>query len=361
MSKQKIAVIGAGNGGQAIAGYLAMVGHSVRLCEIHLAKIQRIVDQGGVQLTGEIEGFGRLDCITDDLAVAMEGSEIVVVVTTAEAHRSLFSDMAAHLTDGQIVLLSPGRTGGALEFRDVLASKECQASVYVAEAQTLVYACRAELPGSVRIIGVKDRVLYSTFPASDLPMVQSSIEALYPCFKPVEHVLWTGMENFGAMFHPTIVLFNAASIERGDSFYFYNDITPKIGAFLQKIDEERVAIGAAYGMELTPAEQWISHAYSGIQGDDLFSKLKHNPAYYKILSPPELRCRLLTEDIPTGLIPMVALGELAGVELPLMRSMIQIGSALLEMDFLSTGRTLERLGLAGKSVDGVLQAVRGAV
>ncbi len=43
-----------------------------------------------------------------------------MVVTPSSAHREIASDARAHLKDGQIVVLHPGRTCGAIEFTKVL-------------------------------------------------------------------------------------------------------------------------------------------------------------------------------------------------------------------------------------------------
>ena len=53
----KIAVIGAGNGGQAISGYLALKGYEVSLYDIDEEKVNSIKNIGGVTLEGQLEGF----------------------------------------------------------------------------------------------------------------------------------------------------------------------------------------------------------------------------------------------------------------------------------------------------------------
>ena len=51
---------------------------------------------------------------------------------------------------------------------------------------------------------------------------------------------------------------------------------------------------------------------------------------------------------------MMELGEVAGVPVPLMRSMVEICGNLLDIDFCKKGRTLENLGLAGMSKDEII-------
>ena len=63
--KLKFAVIGAGNGGQAIAGYLACRGHEVNLYNRTIKKIQRIKFRGYIDLEGCVNGRGRLKLVTE--------------------------------------------------------------------------------------------------------------------------------------------------------------------------------------------------------------------------------------------------------------------------------------------------------
>jgi opine dehydrogenase len=358
MGKLIVAVIGAGNGGQAMAGHLGMNGHKVRLYNRTESVLEPIRTAGGIELKDAIQGFGEVAFASNDIGSVVKNADIIMVTTTADAHRYIAQQLAPHLEDGQIIVLNPGRTLGALEVRSVLSRLVPNKRLFVAEAQSLVYACRAERAGLIRVIGIKDRVLLAALPATDTRIVLDRLKSIYSCFNAAEHILITSLENIGAILHPAIVLFNAAAIERGNSFYFYNDMTPHVAAFLSKLDKERLAIGKAFDIELHNLEEWISFAYSNIEGDDLCSKMKNNPAYYKILAPQAINSRLLMEDIPTGILPMIELGKAAGIELPLMTSIFEIGQSLLEVDFKTTGRTLKSLDLSGKNTVEILRAVQ---
>lgn len=351
----KYAVLGAGNGGQAISGWLAMQGHEVWLYEIIKEKVDALAKTKEIRLCGEIEGVGKLASVSMDVHATVKGADVIMVVTTANAHAAVARDIADDLVDGQVVILNPGRTGGALEFKRTLDACGCKARVYIAEAQTLVYAARLVEDGVVNIIGVKDKVLLSAVPATDTQHVLDVINPVYPCLCAADNVLRTSLENIGAMFHPCVLMFNAATIERNSVFWFYRDMTPKIADFIEKFDRERLAVGKAYGVELLSVSDWISYAYPGTPGETLCEKMVNNPAYHDIKSPSTIFTRQLTEDIPTGVLPMMELGEVAGVPVPLMRSMVEICGSLLDIDFRKKGRTLEQLGLAGKSKEEIIE------
>ena len=63
------------------------------------------------------------------------------------------------------------------------------------------------------------------------------------------------------------------------------------------------------------------------------------------------------EDIPTGVLPIMELGKVAGLRMQLFESMVTICSALLNVDFSKNGRTLESLGLAGMSKEAILNYI----
>ena len=64
-------------------------------------------------------------------------------------------------------------------------------------------------------------------------------------------------------------------------------------------------------------------------------------------TPKSLDHKFITEDVPTGLIPMSALGVAAGVRTPAIDALVEIARCMTGKDFAAEARTLERLGLNG--------------
>lgn len=353
----KIAIIGAGNGGQTMAGHLAINGYEVSLYDIDMPKIKKLKKLGGIQLAGCLNGFGKVGCITTDISEAVCGAKIIMVTTVANAHKAVAKSLAPFLEDRQIVVLNPGRTCGALVFKQALKEAGCNARIYLGEAQTLVYACRVIEDGRVNVIGIKDEVLMAGLPAKDTDYILSKLNPIFPCFMKAPNVLHTSLENIGAMFHPCVLLFNAATIERNDTFWFYRDMTEQVAEFIEKFDAERLAVGKAYRIDLLSVREWIKFAYKDTQGDTLCERMRNNPAYHEIKSPSTIFTRQLTEDIPTGVLPIMELGKAAGVATPLLESMVNICEALLNMDLHTNGRNMKNLGLEGMDSETILNYI----
>lgn len=353
----RIAVIGAGNGGQAIAGYAALKGYEVSLFDRNDAKVEALRDKDSIELRGLIKGEGHISRFTSNIGEAVVDADLVMITTVANAHAEVAKAMASYIKEGQIIILNPGRTCGALVFKQALNEAGCDKRYYLGEAQTLVYACRIIENGVVNVIGVKDDVLLAALPASDTDHIIETINPLYPCFIKTDNVLRTGLENIGAIFHPCVCLFNAATIERQNEFYFYRDMTDQVATFIEKFDDERLAVGKAYGIELLGVREWIKFAYNDTKGDTLCERMKNNPAYYDIKGPGSIFTRQLTEDIPTGVLPIMELGKAAGVPTPLFLSMISVIESLLDMDFHTEGRSLKNLGLEGMNKEEIVKYI----
>lgn len=353
----KIAVIGAGNGGQAIAGFLSSIGIRTSLYDRNASKIENLRAKGCIKLVGKISAEGHVDCFTTNLQEAIDHANIIMVTTVANAHIEIAEAMASHLTDGQTIILNPGRTCGALVFKQALKRSACMARIFLAEAQTLVYACRIVENGIVNIIGIKDEVPLAATPSSDTDEILKQIKPLYPCFTKAPNVLHTSLANIGAIFHPCVCLFNAATIERRSEFWFYRDMTEQVAEFIEKVDNERLIIGKAYGVNLLNVNEWIKFAYKDTIGKTLCERMKNNPAYYDIKAPGTIFTRQLTEDIPTGMLPITQLGTAAGIQSPLLSSITTICENLLNVDFYTNGRTLQNLGLHGMSKQEILDFI----
>lgn len=352
----KIAIIGAGNGGQAMAGHFGSLGHEIRLYSRNLDKLDNIIRNKGVLLKEVLNTFGKVDLVTDVLSQAVQNAELIMVTTVANAHSAIAYQLAPLLEEGQTIVLNPGRTFGALEFRKIIEQYSSK-RVYIAETQSLLYACRAEDNGEVRIIGIKDRLPVAAYTSEDTDIVLKKLNLLSDSFIKANNIFETSLDNIGCIFHPAIVLFNAASIEKGESFYFYNDMTPLIASFIEALDRERLAIGRKLNVELISAFNWISYSYKEVTGDTLYERMMNNPAYYKIMAPQTLNSRLLTEDIPTGVLPLIEIAQLLDIETPLLNSVYSITAELLKTDFRQRGRTLNNLGLSGVNIEEFIKTI----
>lgn len=354
-------ILGAGHGGLAMAAHLALTGCKVNLFNRTDAHIEFVRARGGIDTDGEVNGFASLNVVSSNPAEAIDNCDVLMVVVPATAHCNIAQTIAPHVKDGQIIVLNPGRTGGALEVAKIIREKNPHVHPYIAEAQTLLYASRATNPGQVHIFGIKNSVPLATLPAYDVTDVLPVIRKALPQFVPGDNVLKTSLDNIGAVFHPAITILNAGRIEdtHGDFEYYVEGVTPAVAKVLEEIDRERVAVAAALGIRANTAREWLYLAYDAA-GKTLHDAMKANTGYSGIKAPGTVDHRYIYEDVPASLVPIASIGEMLGVAVPMIRSIIRLGSVMHGVDYWAEGRTVERLGIKGMSVKDIRFLVVGA-
>ena len=350
LEKPVIAVLGAGHGGMAMAGHLAMMGFEVNLFNRGEERLWGVKSSGGIELTGEVAGFGAVKMATTSMEEAISTANLIMVVVPALAHRWIAVQAAPFLRDGQIVVLHPGRTLGALEFKQVLASLKVTADVIISEAQTFIYASRAIGPSQVKIFSIKHSIPVASIRAYLIPMVIAQLRKFYPQFVPGDNIFKTSFDNIGSIFHPALCILNAGWIEDDAQFQFYHEgATESVSLVLEKVDSERIAVAEALGIRAISSREWFYMAYS-TAGNTLFEAMRKNPGYRGIMAPRTLKMRYIEEDVPFSLVPIASVGKMFGIPTPTIDSLIHLASVLNNRDYLNEGRTTDSLGISGLSL-----------
>lgn len=344
-------VIGAGNGGQCIAGYLSMHGHSVKLQDKDEEIIKLLNEKKYIRLEGKVAGEAKVDLITTSIKEVIKDTDIIMIVTTADSHYEIACEVAPYLNKNQIVILNPGHTGGALEFLHTISQHGCLLPPIIAETQDLLFSCRATSPGVVMVTGIKQVMDIASLPSEKIDYIMNSLKDIFPQFRARPNVFYTSLNNLGAMLHPVPTLLNTGRIESQQIFDYYGEgITKGIASIVEQMDEERLSIGKALGIELTSLLNWQYEAY-GVKAESVYEVLTNNTAYKGIKAPRNLDTRFLTEDVPCGLVPLANIGKLLDVEMPITQSFIEITNVLFKRDYWKEGRSLQRLGIHHKELN----------
>ena len=355
--------MGAGHGGTAMAAHLAIMGFETSLWNRTAERIEAIQQRGAIELLapedGRISGgIGELRAVSANTAEVIADADLVMVVIPATGHEDVARAIAPCVRENQIVVLNPGRTGGALSFRKALREAGCKSEPLIAETQTFIYASRVVGPAQARIFAVKNSVPVAALPGYRTNEVVKALRHAYPQFIPATNVMRTSLDNVAVMFHPAVMLVNAARIEdtHGDFEYYLQGVTPSVAAYMEEVDNERAAIADAIGIGVTRVRTWLYVSYDAA-GRNLYEAVHANPGYKGIMAPQSLHHRYLLEDVPTSLVPMISLGEQYGVDAPTMRSIVDLASLLVQQDLWGAGRTVESMGVKGMTVRELLRLV----
>ena len=360
--KPSIAVLGGGNGAFITAADLKLRGHRVAICEAPelQSNIEGILESRSIELQivgnpGLHGGLARLDTVTTSAEEAVAGAEVVLMVIPAFGQKRFAEMCAPHLKDGQIVVLTPGNFGGAIEFAQILSKNGNQHKVAVAEMECMIYSGFKSEPTAAWVSGYKKGLRVAAFPASDTDNVMAKLLNVYPDLRAAKNVLETGLRNINTVVHAPIVVHNAGWIERtnGNFLFYWDGCTPSVGRTAEAVDGERVALGASFGLRLDSmmdvSLEWYGHG--GAKGATLQEVLSTNPVYVKDYAPGRLQHRFLLEDIPYGMAPVESLGRLAGVSTPVTSAIVTLACELTHVDLRSRARDLEALGLNHLSLE----------
>jgi opine dehydrogenase len=357
----RVAVIGDEGVAAATAGHLALLGFDTAWTTPRSAALEPFAQ--GVELVGMGRGRPRLVASLDE---AIRGRDLIIICSHATEHAAYAALLASVLADGQVVVLSPGRTGGALEFAAVLRAHCCPARVVVGETETAVYTPAGRGPGRIEILVEKQEIRAAAFPATDNGALLHLLRQLYPQVAEAENVLDTSINNVGGIVHPAAMLLNSYATERaaaGEPLIYYQDqVNPTVANLvMEPLDDERVAVGKALGLgQVLSFGEW-SAACFGHAASTIRDTVSSNPSYAGFGAPRTLLALGFVDDeVPNSLVPLVELGRLVGVPTPMTDALIDLAAAMLRIDFRRGGRTLARLGLEGLEPGALIHHVNTA-
>jgi opine dehydrogenase len=331
----------------------ASPGSNIALHDIDDPKLSEIRAHGGVDVEGEKGGFAAVDRATTDLPSAVDGADVIIVVTGGNTQAVVARSLAPLVRDGRVILLIQGNTGGSLIVRRALDDAGCRADVDVdvAEMDNYPYSCWRLSPTRIRPIVRKRWLQIATFPGNRVSAVFPRLSPLFPEAVAGPNSLYTGFTNANAILHVANCVANAGRIESGDSYKFYAEgVTPAVARLYEAINAERVVVAAALGASVPSLADWFDRVY-GVRETTLVEtcrRLTYNGdgSYQATGTPKSLDHKFITEDVPTGLIPMSALGAAAGVGTPAINALVEVVRSMTGKDFAAGARTLESLGLS---------------
>ncbi|HEY3314926.1 MAG TPA: NAD/NADP octopine/nopaline dehydrogenase family protein, partial [Bacillota bacterium] len=341
---ETVTIVGGGNGAFIAAADLAVnKGLKVNLFEApELAKsIEGVMQTKTITLTtkqnpGIGEGVARLNKVTSDPEAAVKGADVVFVVIPAFGQRRMAELLGDYLTKDQVVVLEPGNFGGSLEFAQVMLAKGKTELPILVEFQCMSYTGWKDSPTTVWTSGFKKGNWAAAFPANRNKEAMAILHQIYPDLIEAQNVFETGMSNVNTVFHAPMMLCNVGWLEHtgGDFMLYWDGDSKSVGHIVQAVDDERMSVGRAAGMNLEPCLDIINrwYGYMGCKGKTLWEAMTTNPAYALDKCPSTVNHRFFTEDIPYGMIPLRDLGKLAGVPTPNTAAVATLVSTLLQRD-----------------------------
>ncbi|RAI39350.1 NAD/NADP-dependent octopine/nopaline dehydrogenase family protein [Rhodoplanes roseus] len=351
---RRIAIIGAGNGGCAAAADFSLRGYEVGLYGRTPATVAPLQAAGGVAYEGVLgDGFVPVHTITTNAAEAMDGADAVLIMGPTQAHQDIAALIAPHLAPDQILFAAPGHT---LTLIPHTLRRHGHARPVTCETTTLPYICRKVSPERVKISRRPAVLKFAAFPARERDRLASRMRELFPAITPLPTLLDTVFPYTNAVHHPPALLCNIGRVEStgGDYFHYYDGITPSVGRMIDALDAERLAVAAAFGCTVDPLPDYFFQiGYTnaeGHAGGTAYSTFHNSEPNRWIRAPETVDHRFFNEDIPYGLVPLLELGRLAGLPMPVSEAVVTLATVVTGKPYRETGLTLQRMGIADLDV-----------
>ena len=345
-----IAVLSGGNGAHAAAADLTELGHDVRFWRRDRAGIEALKAAGNRLTLKDHRGARDVEiaAVTADIGEAIHGAGLILCPAPAFAQRDIARAMAPYVADGQVVLLTPG-TFGSYAMAKTLRNEGSMARVAFAETGTLPYLARKHGPQEVAITVRATRLPTGVFPLADKARVLGVIRQAYPAIEDAGDALSGALMNAGPIIHPPLILMNAGPLDHFDRWDIHKEGTqPAIRRVTDALDAERIAVREALGFRAPHfplADHYREDGEEWMYGRKAHAPLVQSGDWREHIVLTEHR--YMREDVAEGLAFLVSVADWVGVNVPIAKGLLALGSAVCGQDFRATGRSLEVLGLAG--------------
>ena len=288
--------------------------------------------------------FQNIALITRNIPEALKNAEIIIVQLQTLYHESAARAIAPYFgKTTQMVLVIPGAMGSAI------FKKHCKIdSIIFAEGESTPFDARIIAPGTVEILFQNVRNAIGVIPASKNNEGLAIAKNIYYTYCATRtNIIESALHNPNLIVHTIGVIMSASRIEysKGEFWMYKEAFTPSIWNMIRQLDEEKCNVIKAYGgkeLSYLEAARWRNSEDCTI--DPMVSFIKYaNEGSPK--GPNKVNTRYITEDVPNGLVLMESLAKHKGIEVPLTTSLINIASFMLNIDYRSNGRTIERMGI----------------
>ncbi|APZ54860.1 NAD/NADP octopine/nopaline dehydrogenase family protein [Salipiger abyssi] len=351
----KVGIAGAGSIAFGTAALLHQNGHDPMLWSPSGASTAALQD-GLLTATGAIETQfdSRVAASAQQLA---EENDAILIALPGYGHKAVFDALAPHIRDGQHILISSHASLGAVYLMQALAARGVEAAV-TAWGTTVVTGRRGE-GASVQVNTVRKKVDLCTVPETRSDCARAVCTRLFgDVFVPRDGLLAISLSNLNPQNHLGIALGNITRMERGETWSQGQNVTPKVGALLEALDLERLAIAEALGLKTKTIFEHFSQSFhvpiSTISEMNQQMHAQGNGG----TGPATADSRYVTEDVPYGLQLTAILGRLTGHPAELHEAGIKIFSAMYARDFAHENELLNALELDRYSLDDLRQAAR---
>ena len=354
---RRYAVLGGGDDARLWAALCLADGCEVTLFSAYGAELETLRAGAGIGVRGagpvgryHVDRPGVSVRLTAELDAAVRGAEVIVLTGPLHKQRTYAMVLADHLSDGQVLVLAPGRSLGAVETAWFLRMGGCSADVTLVERQGLPFWIAGS--GTQLTLSEAAPAAVATLPRGRNDVLEQLAPVLGPG-EAVSSVLESGFADLSAAVEiPALVLGGAGLAPGGvavpmggvplpENTTFAALIGTDQRAVIEALADERRAVARAFGVRSLPeTDVWIAR----------FAGVARGPGSRPVPERDGAR-HLLRDGVLGSLVPLVSAAQVAGLTVPRTQSLVSLTEVLLGADLAAGGRRLGELGIPTGSVD----------
>lgn len=214
-----------------------------------------VFSREGLRSTGVVSGLAdRVRTISSDPAEVIPAADLVMIAVPAFAHASILDRISAYLKDSALIGALPARSGFEFEVTRTVSRIQPGGRRRIFGLQTLPWSTRVQQPTKVVNLGaVKATVLMATLPHGEASTVAAQLSGLLGIrIVPTSNFLNVSLGNPGQIIHPGLMYgwfaeWSGETYRDSDVPRLYAGVSDKIGAFVEKLSGEVIAVAQSVG------------------------------------------------------------------------------------------------------------------
>jgi len=340
----KVGLAGAGSVAFCTAALLSHNGHNPMLWSPSGNRTARLADGQALVASNAVTGEFYPNVAAGAAQLAAD-NDVLMIVLPGYGHKAVMDALVPHVQPHHTIIISSHTSLGALYMAKQLAERDITVPI-IAWGTTITTGRQHDDRCSVQVNTVRAKVDMCTIPSSSNAASLLLCQTLFgDRFVQREGLLAIMLSNLNPQNHMGIALGNMSRMERGEQWSQGQNVTPKIGAMLEALDEERLAIAQALGLSVrTIFEHFHLSFHVPIASICEMNQAMHAQGNGGV-GPDTADSRYVTEDVPYGLVTTVALGKLVGKRARLHESGVALFSAMYARNFAAENHLLEALEL----------------
>ena len=361
---EKVTVLGAGVEAQAIACMCLSEGADVLMFSAYRAELEPLRTAGGISVRGEgpvgnyqidQEGVPSIR-LTSELDAAVDHADVIFVTGPVLKQRTYSLVLAGHLKEGQILVIAPGRSLGAVEMAWNLRVGGNTTNVSIVEPGQLPWWVTKD--GNTLSLSAIGPAKCGVIPGGS-QQVLAALQPYLPNMVPAPNVIDSGFSDASGFIEVGALMLGGPAMPPGgpelpvggvpleSQATFRNLIGEHHRRVMRAMAAERREVAAKWGVRTVPENKELYELNTGAHsGEGSRPVPTHEQAVALV------RCAVIG-----SLVPLLSAANIAGVAAPTTEAMVSTACAVLGGDLLNAGRRLEAIGIPSGNLDDARRAL----